>query len=63
MRRHVLLLSLNSDCSCQRAIVALECAVLFSSVCGRYFFETETMLENDWHEVNFRQAVVPEIVA
>lgn len=59
----MLLLNPNSDCSCQPGIMALECAVLFSSVCGRCFLETETMLENDWHEVNFRQAAVPEIVA
>lgn len=63
IRRHMLLLNPNSDCSCQPGIMALQWAVLFSAVCGRYFFETETMLGNDWHEVNFRQTAVPEIVA
>lgn len=37
-QRHTLLLNLNFDCSCQRGIMALECAGLLSSVCGRFFF-------------------------
>lgn len=59
----MLLLNLNFDCSCQRGIMVLECAVLLSSVCGRAFFETETMLENDWHKVSSRHVAVPEVVA
>lgn len=59
----MLLLKLNFDCSCQRGIMVLECAVLLSSVCGRDFFETETMLENDWHKVSFRHIAVHEIAA
>lgn len=43
--------------------MVLECAALLSSVCGRDFFETETMPENDWHKVSFRHIAVPEIVA
>lgn len=30
---------------------------------GRDFFESETMLENDWHKVSFGHVVVPEVVA
>lgn len=37
--------------------------LVYSAQCvGDFFFETETMLENDWHEVDFRQAAVPKIV-
>lgn len=38
IRRHMLLLNLNFDGSCQCSIMVLECAVLLSSVCGRDFF-------------------------
>lgn len=58
----MLLLNLNFDCSCQCGIMVLERALLLSSVCGRDFFETETMLENDWHKVSFRRIAVPETV-
>lgn len=58
-------------CSCSTsALIAAVSAALwllnalfYSAQCvGDVFFETETMLGNDWHEVNFRQAAAPEIV-